>query len=132
MKSSPTSNLGTTELSIAQVAMAPFRWGWDSSHYFSLMWSYHLQLLKQIHLMSIPKLTGLTASLSAFRTSTSRSMTYWTEPMLNTISVMIKIECHTSSKWATKFSYICRRSASLGPAAIFAHSDMGCTPSPRL
>jgi hypothetical protein len=75
---------------------------------------------------------GLTTSLSTFNTSASRSMIYWTEPMLSTSNAMINIGCHTSSRWATKFGYICRRSALLDPTASFTHSDMGHTPSPRL
>jgi hypothetical protein len=59
-------------------------------------------------------------------------MTSWIEPMLSTSNDMINIGCHTSSRWVTKFGYICRRSTSLGPTARFARFDMGHTPSPRL
>jgi hypothetical protein len=84
-------------------------------------------------LMSSLKLTRLTTSLSTFNTSTSRSMTYWTKPMLSTSSGMINIGCHTSSRWATKFGYICRRSTLLGPhRKLHPLFDMGHTPSPRL
>ena len=93
----------------------PFRLGWDSSHYVPLMWPYHLQLLRKMRLMSSPKLTELTTSLNAFNTSTRRSMTYWTDPMLSTNNAMISIRCHTSSRWATKLGYTCRRSALTGP-----------------
>jgi len=41
-------------------------------------------------------------------------------------------DCCTSSRWVTKFGYICRRSASLDPTARFSHPDMGHTTSPRL
>ena len=47
--------------------------------------------------------------------------------MLSTSIVMINIGCHTSSKWAKKFGYICRRSTSMGPTTSFAHSNMGLT-----
>ena len=120
-RASPMFSTATTRLFIARLETTLFRWAWDSSHYVPLMWPCHLQLLMQIRLMSSPKLTRLTASLSAFNTSASRSMTYWIEPMLSTSNVMINIECHKNSRWATKFGYICRRSTSLG-----------CTPSPRL
>jgi hypothetical protein len=82
--------------------------------------------------MSSLKLTRQITSLSTFNTSTNRSMTYWTKPMLSTSNDMINIGCHTSSRWATKFGYICRRSASLGPTASFTtliwaiHHHQGC------
>ena len=69
---------------------------------------------------------------SAFSTSANKFMTYWIEIMLITINDMINIECHATSKWATKYGYIYRRITSLDPTASFAHSDMGRTPSPRL
>ena len=52
--------------------------------------------------------------------------------MLITSCSMINIGCSTTSKWATKYGYICKRSASLDPTARFARFDMGHTPSPRL
>jgi len=58
---------------------------------------------------------GLITSLSAFNTSASRSMIYWTDPMLIISSAMISIGCCTSFRWETKFDYICRMSASLEP-----------------
>ena len=131
MKASPMASTATTYFSISQLAKTPFRWGLDSNHYVPLMWLYHLKLLKQICLMSSLKLIGLTNSLSVFNTSTISSMSYLTETMLSTSNDMINISCHTSSRWTTKFGYICRRSASLGPTASFSRSDMGHTPSPR-
>ena len=70
--------------------------------------------------------------IAAFNTSSNRSMIYWSEVMLSTSNAMINIGFHTSSRWATKFGYICRRSASLGPNASFAHSDIGHIPSVRM
>jgi hypothetical protein len=89
-------------------------------------------LLGQIQPMSSLRLTRQTTSLSAFITSANKFMTSWTEPMLSTSNDMINIGCHTTSRWATKCGYICKRSASLDPTARFARSDMGHTPSPRL
>ena len=119
MKASPMSSTATIELSIAQLVKFPFRWGWDSNHYVPLMWPYNFHLRRSIQLMSNLKMTRLTTSFSTFNTSASRSMTYLTCPMLSTSSIMISIGCHTSSRWATKFGYICRRSTSLGPIASF-------------
>ena len=73
-----------------------------------------------------------TDSLSTFSTFANRFMTYWTYPMLSTSSEMINIGCNTTSRWATKCGYICRRSTSLDLTASFTRSDMGHTPSPRL
>ena len=51
-------------LSIAQLATSPFRWDWDSSHYVPLIFPYHLQLLREIRLMSSLKSTELKYSLN--------------------------------------------------------------------
>lgn len=84
MKASLMSTTNTTYLSISQLAIVPFRWGWDSKHYVALMCPYHLQLLRQIRLMSSLKLTRLTTSLSTINTYSGRSTTYWIEKMLST------------------------------------------------
>lgn len=125
------SNTATTELSTAQQAITPFRQCWHFNHYAPLMWPYHFQPLRQIRPKYSPKLKGLKNSLSAFNTSANKSMIYWTKLMISTRKTMISIDCHTSSRWATKFGYICRRSALLDPTASFALFDMGHTPSPR-
>ena len=121
-----------TGLSTVQSAIAPLRWAWDSSHYVPLTQPWHFQLLRSIRLMSHLKLTKKTTSLSTFRTSTNRLMTYWIEPMLSTSNNMINIRCQTTSRWAKKCGYICKRSASMDPTERFSYSDMGHTPSPRL
>jgi len=128
MKASPMSNRALHSSNRHTL----FRWDWDSNHYVPLMWPYHLHLLQKIRLMSSLKPTRIKNSLNAFNTSASKSMTYWIESMLSTSNVVISTGCHTSSRWATKFGYISRRSASLGPTASFARSDMGLTPSLRL
>ena len=92
----------------------------------------HLWLLRLIRLMSSLNLTKKTPSSSAFNTSANRFMKYWTEPMLSTSNAMINIRCHTTSRWATKYGYICRRRASVDPTASFTCSDTSHTPSPRL
>eukprot|EP00253_Pinus_taeda_P014603 PITA_14603 len=79
--------------------------------------------------MSKRKLIGLKASLSTFSTYASMSMKYWTKPTISTSNVTISIGCNTSSRWATKFGYICRRSVSLEPTGSFTHSYMDLTPS---
>ena len=52
--------------------------------------------------------------------------------MLTTSSDMINIWCNTTSRWATKCGYICRRSSLLDPTTSFSRSNMGHTPSPRI
>lgn len=74
---------------------------------------------------------GLTTSFNEFNTFANRSMIYWTRIMLWTSNIMINIECCIISRWATKFGYICRRSALLDTTTSFSHSDMGHTQSPR-
>lgn len=124
--------ISKTKLSIAQLATSPFRWGWDSNQYVPLMWSYHLQLLNQIQLMSSLKLTRITNSLSTFSTSTNNSMTYWIEAIPSMSNIIINIDCHISSKWVTKFGYVCRRSALLDSTTSFAYFAMVQTPLTRL
>ena len=126
------SKITTTGLSTTRLTITLFRWAWGSSHYVPLMWPYHLQQLRQIQLMSSSKPIRKITSLITFNTYTNRSLTYWTKPMLSTSSDMINIECHTGSRWAINFSYICKRSTLLGPTTRFSHFDMGPTPSPRL
>ena len=52
--------------------------------------------------------------------------------MLSTSNGMINIGCNTTSKWATKCGYFCRKIPSLDPTVSFTRFDMGPTPSPRL
>ena len=87
----------------------PCRWAWNSIHYVPLTQPCHLWLLRLIQLISSLKMTKRTTSSSAFNTSSNRFMTYWTEPMLSTRNYMIIIGCHTTSRWAIKCGYICRR-----------------------
>ena len=125
-------NIAITKLSTTQLATNPFRWAWDSSHYVPLTQPCHLQLLRKIQLMSSLKMKRQTTTLSAFSTSTNRFMTYWTEPILSTSNTMINIGCHTTSRQATMYGYICKRSASLDPTTSFTRSDMGHTQPQRL
>ena len=132
MRASSMSNIAITGLSTTWLAITFFKWAWDSIHYVPLMWPYHLQWLREIRHMSSLKHTRKISLLSTFNTSSNRSMTYWTNPMLSTSSSMINIRCHTSSRWVTIFGYICRRSDSLGLTARFIRFNIGHTPSPML
>jgi len=132
MKSFPVSNTTIIGLSTARLATTLSRWAWDSNHYVSLIWPYHLQLLTQIQLMSNRKPIRQTASLSTSNISASRSMTFWRNQMPSTSSNMINIGYHTSFGWATKSVCICRRNTLLEPIVNSDHSDMFLTPLLRL
>jgi len=125
-------NTTTTGISRARLDITIFRWAWDSSHYVPLMWPCHLQLLTQIRLMSSPKQISQTTSLSTSNIFASKSMKFWRNQMPSTSNNMINIGCHTSFKWATKSSCICKRNAFLEPIRNSDHSDMILTPLPRL
>ena len=132
MRASPMYNIAIIGPFTTQPITIPFSWGWDSDRYVLLTYTCHLQLLKLIQLMSSLKFLRRTASLSAFKRFANRFMTYWAYPMLSTISGMISIRCNTTSRWAIKCGYICRRSASVdptqaSPTSIWViHHHQGC------
>jgi hypothetical protein len=70
-------------------------------------------------------------SSSEFSTSSNRSMRFCRNPMISTSSAMIKIGYHTSFKWDTRSSYICKKSVLQSPIESSAHFTMGLTLSPR-
>jgi len=124
MTAYPMSIISITGLSIARLATTLFKWAWDSNHYVSLMWPWHLQLLKQIRLMSSLKPIRQIASLSTSNMFVGRSMTFWRNQMPSTSNAMINIECHTSFTWTTKSSCICKTNALLENIGNSDHSDM--------
>jgi hypothetical protein len=125
-------NTTTTRLSIAPPTIAHFRRGWDSNPWVSLTLHYLLQL----HMHTLPlfslRLTKPPDSLRRFNTSANRSMRFFIKPMLSTRSAMINTEYHTSFRWDTRSSYICRKSSLQGPIKSSSHFAMGLTLSPRL
>jgi hypothetical protein len=125
-------NTVTTGLSIVPPTIAHFRWVWDSNPWDPLMLHFlfppHRKNLPMISLRS----TKPQDSLSGFITSANRSRRFCRNPMLSSSNAMINIGYHTSFRLATKSSYICRRSISLGPIRRFNHFFMGLKLSPRL
>ena len=132
MRSFPMSNIATTEPCIAPPATTLFKWGWDSNHWVPYMLHFPLWSPRLTHLQLQMKLTKPPGSLRRSNTSTNRFRISYISPMTSTRNTMINIGCHTSSKWVTKFGYICRSSTSMEPIARFACSDMGHTPSLRM
>jgi hypothetical protein len=126
------SNTVTTWLSIVPLAIAHFRWVWDSNPWDPLMLHFLLPPHKQTLPLISLRLTKPPDALSRFSTSANRSKRFCRNPMLSTSNTMINIGHHTSFRLATKSSYICRRSVSLGPIRNFTHFVMGLTLSPRL
>ena len=84
------------------------------------------------HLLIQLKLTKPPVSLSGSNTSTNRFKISYKSLMTSTSSSMINIGLHISFRWATKFGCTCRKNALQDPIGSFNHSNMGCTPSPRL
>jgi hypothetical protein len=122
----------TTGLSIAQLAIAHFRWGWDSNPWVPLMLHYLLQPhRKNLPIFSL-RPTNPPVSLSRFNTSANRSMRFCRRPMLTTSSAMINTEYRTSFRRDTRSGYICRKTGLQGPIGSSSHFAMGLTLSPRL
>jgi hypothetical protein len=96
------------------------------------MLKFPLRSPRLTHLLLQLKLTNPPGSLSGSNTSTNRFRMYYKSPMTITTSDMINIRCHISFRWAIKFGCTCRKNALQDPIRSFAHSIMGCTPSPRL
>jgi hypothetical protein len=126
------SNTITTRLSIVPLAIAHFRWVWDSNPWDPLM----LHSLLPLHRHNIPlislRLTKMPNSLSGFNTSANRSKRFYRNPMLSTSSAMINTGYHTSFRLVTKSGYINRRSVSPGPIESFTHFVMGLTVNSNL
>lgn len=70
--------------------------------------------------------------LNAYSTFSNMFMTSWRSLIPSTRSYMINIGCHTSFMWVTMFGHICRKNALPKLIRSSYHSDMGCTPLPRL
>jgi hypothetical protein len=114
-------NTVTTGLSIAPLAIAHFRWDWDSNPWVPLMLHYLLQPHRQTLPMFSLRPTNPPDSLSGFNTSSNRSMRFCRKPMLSTSSAMINTGYHTSFRLETRSGYICRRSILQGPIRSSAH-----------
>ena len=126
------SSTATKELSIAQLAIVPFKWAWDFNHCVPLMLQFLLQLHRQnMHMFNL-KLIKPSSLLDAFSTFVSRFMVSWINSILSTNNIMTYIRCHRSFKWVTRFNCICKMNSLQNPIGIFDHSDMGLTPSPIL
>jgi hypothetical protein len=122
----------TIGLSIAPLAIAHFRWGWDSNPWVPLMLHYLLPPHRKTLPMFILRPTNPPDSLSGFITSTNRSRRFCRNPMLSTSNAMINIGYRTSFRFETKSGYICRRSVSHGPIGTSAHFTIVLTLSPRI
>jgi hypothetical protein len=117
---------------IAQLATSPFRWGWDSNHWAPWMLHYLWRPPRMTRPLIHLKLTKPPGSLSGSSTSANKFGIFYISPMPSTSSAMINTRCHISFRWATKCGCTCRKNALQGPIRSFAHSVMGCTPSPRM
>lgn len=105
---SPIFNITITDLSIAQLATAPFKWARDSSPWVSMMSYYPSQLHKKyIHMFNIA-LTKLLSLLNEFSTFANISMISCKKPILSTNTVVISIGFHVSFKRETRFGCNCR------------------------
>jgi hypothetical protein len=96
------------------------------------MFHYPLQSPRSTHILLQLKMTKPLGSLRGSNTSVNRFRISYRSPMTSTRSAMINTGCHISFRWAKKFGCICRNNALPDPIGSFAHSIMGCTPSPRL
>jgi hypothetical protein len=132
MRFSPMFNTVTTGLSIAPPAIAHFRWGWDSKPSVPLMLHYLLQPHRKNLPMFSLRLTKPPYSLRGFITSTNKSIRFCRNPKLSTSNVMINTGYHSSFRWETKSSYICRKSVLQDPIGISYHFAMGLTLTLRL
>ena len=126
------SNIATTKPCIAQPAIAPFRWGWDSNHWVPYMLHYPLRSPRPTHLLLQLKLTKPPSSLSRSNTSANRFRISYRSLMTSTNNAMINIGCCISFRWGINFGCTCKKNALQDPIGSFNHSVMGCTPSPRL
>jgi hypothetical protein len=132
MKFFPMFNTSTTRLSIAPLAIAHFRWGWDSNPWVPLMLHYLLQPHRNNIPMFSLRPTKPPYLLSEFNTFANRSMRFYIKLMKSTSNVVIKTRYHTSFRWETRSGCICRKSTLQGPIRSFSHFAMGLTLSPRL
>jgi hypothetical protein len=126
------SSIATTKPCIAQLATTPFKWGWDSNHWFPYMLHFPLRSPRLTHLLLQLKLKKPPGSLSGSNTSTKRFRISYRSPMTSTNSAMINIRCRISFRWVTKFGCTCRKNALQDPIRSFSHSVMDHTLSPRL
>jgi len=124
MRASPMSSTAITELPTARLATAFFQVSlrFQPLCPIDVAIPFATTKVDLAHVQSEANKADI--FIEQIQPSSKRSMTYWTEPMLST-------RYQTSPRWATKFGYICRRSASLVRTTSFTHSNMANTPSPR-
>jgi hypothetical protein len=125
-------NTATIDPYIAQLAIAPFRWGWYFNHWVPWMLHCPLQPPRKACRMLQLELTKPMRSLSVSNRSSNKFRIFYRSPMPSTSNAMINTGCHTSFKWETKFGCTCRKNALQGLIKIFFHSIMDLTPSPRI
>jgi hypothetical protein len=125
-------NTITTGLSIAPLAIAHFKWDWDSNPWVPLMLHYLFPPHRHTLPMFSLRLTMPPYSLSRFNTSINRSRRFFKNPMLSTSNTMIDTGYHTDFRLETKCGYIYRRIVSQGSIESSIHFSMGLTLSPRL
>jgi hypothetical protein len=119
-------------ISITPLAIAHFRWGWDSNPWVPLMLDYLFEPQNKNLPMFILSPTKPPDSLSGFKTSANRSMRFCRKPILRTRNAMVNTEYHTSFRWETMYGYICRKSSLQDHIRISTHFAMGLTLLPRL
>jgi hypothetical protein len=132
MRVFPMFNTTTLGLSIAPPTIAHFRWEWESNPWVPWMLHYLLQPHIQILPMFILRPKKPPDSLSGFNTSTKRSIIFWRNLMLSTITSMINTRYCIIFRWETRFVYIYWKNALQRPIGSSVHFSMGLTLSPRL
>jgi hypothetical protein len=125
-------NTVTTGLFVAPLAIAHFRWGWDSNPWVPLMLHCLFPPHKQSLPMFILRPKKTPDSLIGFITSANGSKTFYRNTILSTRNTMINTGYRTNFRLETKYGYVCRRSISRGPIGSSTHFDMGLTLSARL
>lgn len=121
-----------TELSIARLAIIPFKWAQDFNHYVPLMLHCLLQLKRMLPHMFSLKLMKSLYILNTFNTSSNRCTTSRIQPIPSANNDVIIIRCHISFRQMKKFGCICINKTLSNYIGIFEPYDMGLTPSRRL